>query len=534
MSSHLEAFLEKQNEQLETLYKRVAFNHWMSATTGKEEWAEKNKHSLKEYYSYFANKERFQMVKSFRSEDTISVVQRRQLDDLYNKMIKNQRDQSSLDETLELEKELSVAFNTYRPTVDGMEITNNDILKVLKESKSESERKQAWLASKQIVKKLEERILKLVRKRNQDARSLGFSNYYEMNFITQDLDIDVVFKVFNDLKKISDFEFRKIKNEIDTEITEKLNIKIEDIRPWHYTDPFFQEAPPLKGIDVDCFYKDKDLEKVSRATFDSMGLNVDDILNQSDLYARKDKNPFGFCSDLDRSGDIRILINLENNQFWGTALLHELGHAVYSKYINRTLPFILRFQSHTLTTEASALFFGRLTKSSAWLKKFMEVDDEKVIFSMEKALRRDMIVSARWFLTFSYFEKALYENPDQDLNQLWWTTVKEIQLLNPPEDCTYPDWASKMHFSLAPVSYQNYLLGELAASQLQGYIENHISVDLFKPEVGQYLIENYFQYGAVYDWNEKIKQATGENLNPAYFVKQFLKCKGDLSKKRYI
>ncbi len=74
-----------------------------------------------------------------------------------------------------------------------------------------------------------------------------------------------------------------------------------------------------------------------------------------------------------------------------------------------------------------------------------------------------------------FFEKELYENPNQDLNALWWKTVNEIQLIAPPDITANPDWAAKIHFSLAPVYYQNYLLGELMAAQLLRHIETKIS-----------------------------------------------------------
>ena len=142
--------------------------------------------------------------------------------------------------------------------------------------------------------------------------------------------------------------------------------------------------------------------------------------------------------------------------------------------------------------------------------------------AIEKMLQRQMLVSARWMMTFSFFERELYENPDQDLNRLWWDLVKDIQYIHLPENTSYPDWASKMHFSLAPATYQDYLLGELMASQLQHYIETNIFSDLFRPEVGTFLKDDFFRYGASLQWNEKIKMATGDYLNPVYFIKQFL------------
>lgn len=194
------------------------------------------------------------------------------------------------------------------------------------------------------------------------------------------------------------------------------------------------------------------------------------------------------------------------------------------KFIDSRLPFLLRFHSHTLTTEASALFFGRMTKMAEWYEQFLGIDREtceRIGRNMEKMLQRQMVVSTRWMLTFSFFEKSLYEDPDQDINALWWKLVKEIQYMAPPEDTGSPDWAAKMHFSLAPVYYQDYLLGEMAASQLHHYIKTKVSTDLFSPNVGTYLKENVFKLGALLHWNDKMKKATGEYLTPTYFIKQF-------------
>lgn len=510
---------------MESLYKPVTLSNWMAATTGEKEWSEKHENALSEYFANFSDPGVYKKVIALREEVHLNSLHRRQLDDLYNKMIKNQIDQSETAKTLEIEKDISLTFNTFRPTLEGKQVTNNNLLEILKSSQNNEQRKNAWLASKQIGKKIEKKLLELVHKRNKDAQMLGFDNFFQMSYATQELDIDFVFDTFQQLKTLSDKPFRKIKAEIDQERADKLNVKVEDLRPWHYVDLFFQEAPPVSGMDLDVFYKGKDLEKSVTQTFRSMGLEIEDILQRSDLYPRENKNPFGFCTNIDRNGDIRVLVNLDESVFWTKALLHEFGHAAYFKYIDRNLPFILRFHSHSLTTEAIALFFGRMNKTLAWHQRFLGLKEEQLeeaIPAIQKMLQRQMIVSARWMMTFTFFERELYENPNQDLNKLWWKLVQEIQFVHPPEDTSYPDWAAKMHFSLAPATYQDYLLGELTASQLHNYIEKHISPDLFKPEVGSYLIESFFKHGASLPWNEKIKRATGEYLNPEYFNKQFL------------
>ena len=46
-------------------------------------------------------------------------------------------------------------------------------------------------------------------------------------------------------------------------------------------------------------------------------------------------------------------------------MLHEFGHAVYDKYVNPSLPYLLRTVAHTNSTEAVALMMGGWRKIRA-------------------------------------------------------------------------------------------------------------------------------------------------------------------------
>ena len=92
-----------------------------------------------------------------------------------------------------------------------------------------------------------------------------------------------------------------------------------------------------------------------------IGLPVDDLLRRSDLYEKQGKSPHAFCTDIDRSGDVRILVNISPCKQWLATTLHELGHAVYSsnKFL-RNMPYVLRTEAHSLVTEGVAMMFERL------------------------------------------------------------------------------------------------------------------------------------------------------------------------------
>ncbi|MFN7036657.1 MAG: hypothetical protein ACK4SN_09840, partial [Bellilinea sp.] len=82
------------------------------------------------------------------------------------------------------------------------------------------------------------------------------------------------------------------------------------------------------------------------------------------------------------------------------------------------------------------------------------------------SLRDQLMISARWIITFVFFERELYER-EENIDSLWYDFVSQNQFLNIPEDRRgKPDWAAKIHFGTNPVYYQNYLLGEMMASQM--------------------------------------------------------------------
>jgi peptidyl-dipeptidase A len=202
---------------------------------------------------------------------------------------------------------------------------------------------------------------------------------------------------------------------------------------------------------------------------------------------------------------------------------------VYSYYCDMSLPFTLRDAAHTFTTEAIAEFFGRLATDPQWMLQMGIIDKkecEKISDDCNKSLRLQMLVFSRWAQVMYRFEKSMYENPDQNLNKLWWDTVEKYQMIVKPEGRDMPDWATKIHVALYPCYYHNYLLGEVLASQIYYYITSNIAKDqsfVGEKAVGNYFREKIFIPGARYYWNDMIEKATGEKLTAKYYARQFVK-----------
>ena len=55
---------------------------------------------------------------------------------------------------------------------------------------------------------------------------------------------------------------------------------------------------------------------------------------------------------------------------WLATTLHELGHAVYSKNVAGSLPYVLHTDAHPLCTEGVAMMFERFAQNVDWLRAF--------------------------------------------------------------------------------------------------------------------------------------------------------------------
>jgi peptidyl-dipeptidase A len=327
------------------------------------------------------------------------------------------------------------------------------------------------------------------------------------------------------LKEATDEPFRELKDSLDSELKEKFGA--ESVMPWHLFDPFFQEPPETDGLDTNKYYAGGDLESLTVKTYDNLGLDVRGVLRNSDLYERGGKDQHAFCLHVGRDFpyDVRVLANLRPgnpDSYWANTMLHEFGHAVYDRHIDPSLPFFLRTVAHTNSTEAIALMMDGLTEDPGWLKNVARVPEEDIDEERLAARRRaDGLVFVRWAMVMYRFEQILYENPDrEDLNDVWWDLVEEIQFVNRPPERDEPDWAAKIHVAVAPVYYHNYVIGELIAAQLRHYMESPITHGPFylSESAGRFLLESFFGPGARDDWRDTVERATGEKLNPKHFA----------------
>lgn len=534
MEKELRDFISRYETDVSKLMKETNLSYWNASISGKEEDFTKYAENNLKLNNYFTSKEDFELLKKIKNEGNIKdSMLLRQLDVLYLTYLGNQIDSSLLEKKINLETQIEQKYSNFRAEVDGKQLTDNEIEEILKTSTDSRQLQAAWEAHKKIGTVVAQDVIELVKLRNQIAKQLGYDNYHSMSLQLSEQDPAEISALFDQLDSLTRDSFIELKDEIDTYLSAHVNVPKDQLMPWHYQNRFFQEAPAIYKVDLDKYYVDQNIEKLTGDFYSSIGMDVSDIMGRSDLIEKPGKNQHAYCIDIDNKGDVRVLCNIKPNYNWMNTMMHEFGHGVYDKYISTDLPFALRNPAHTFTTEAIAMLFGRMASNPQWMHDLNVVskeESEKIAPEAYKVLRLEQLTFSRWAQVMYRFEKAMYENPDQDLNQLWWDIVEKYQMIKKPEGRNAPDWASKIHIATYPAYYHNYLLGELLASQLNYYITTEIvkSTDYMNQsfynnkEVGRYLTNKVFEPGATYKWNDMIERATGRKLSAEYYAKQFL------------
>jgi peptidyl-dipeptidase A len=528
-------FITEHERKLRPLEVAAARAWWDANISGKDEDFKRKEELQNKIDAVLSNPETFARLKELKAARDAGRIPdpliTRQIDLLYLQYLEKQVPPELLRKITAKANAVEQAFNVYRPKVDGQEWTDSRVRAVLKESKNSEERRKVWEASKGVGAVVAADLAELVQLRNQAARQLGFANYHALMLHLNEQDGTQIVKLFDELDELTRQPFSRAKAEIDARLAKTYNLNPKELMPWHYHDPFFQESPAVFDADLDAPYRRADILQLCRDFYAGIGLPVDRVLAQSDLYEKKGKSPHAFCIDIDREGDVRVLANIVPNELWMGTMLHELGHAVYSSlYIPATVPYILRDAAHTLTTEGVAMQMERFSKSRLWLEKMGVKLDDAAAFATaaEKVQRNGLLIFSRWCQVMLRFEKSMYENPQQDLNRLWWDLVEHYQQLRRPPQRNAPDYASKIHICSAPVYYHNYMMGQLFASQVHHALSREVFhadpkevVYVGDKRVGDFMKRKVITPGRTMSWNVLTRHATGQELNATAFARDF-------------
>jgi peptidyl-dipeptidase A len=497
---------------------------WESQVSATEENAARRTDAELALSDALADRELFAAVRAGRDAGANGHAAR-QLELLHNSMLTHQIPEKLRARIVELESWVDMRFSRHRGVVAGAEVGDTEIKRILRQSEDPAERREAWEASKTVGAEVADDVRELARLRNEAARELGHRDWFALSLATDELDEHKLIETLAEAERVTAEPFARWKGTLDERLAARFGCAVSDLRPWHYADPFFQETPPDGAVDLDPLFAGRDIVALARRTFEGIGLEVDGILERSDLYPREGKNQHAFCIDIDRGGDVRVLANTVETHECANTMLHELGHGVYDLGFHDDLPWFLR-STHLVATEASALLAGALSGRADWLERILGAGASEVAelgARLEAARAAELLVFTRWVLVMNTFERALYADPEADLDAHWWELVSRYQRIAPPDGRGAPDWAAKIHIAVSPVYYHTYLYGAIVALQLIAALERAAGGIVDRPEAGRILREQLFERGQSVRWDRLVEDASGSPFSVESLAREVVK-----------
>tara|TARA_Y100001980_G_scaffold39272_1_gene16111 strand:- start:9294 stop:11087 length:1794 start_codon:yes stop_codon:yes gene_type:complete len=548
-------YIDGYTEELLGLYYASAEAAWKTNTQiveGDTMNAYESKKADEALASFMGSIDNIEKTRKFlESKDQLTDLQVRQLEAiLYSAGSNPQTVEDLVKEKIKADIAQTETLYGFTYTLNGKEVSTNEIDNILYHNKNLNERLAAWKSSKEVGPELKDGLENLRNLRNQTVQALGYNDYFtyqvsEYGLTTEEM-MDMMEKLHEELLPL----YRELHTYARYELARQYGVsEVPDYLPAHWApNRWGQDWGPMikvEGIDIDSALANKSPEwivKEGEKLYVSLGFPElpDTFWEKSSLYpyppdSAVKKNNHASAWHMDLKDDVRSLMSVEPNEKWFQTSNHELGHIYYYiSYTNPDVPPLLRGGANRAFHEAIGSMMGAAALQKPYLVGRGLIDQNSKSDNIQKLLAEAMDYAV--FIPFaagtmSNFEKALYVDglPKDQFNAKWWEIVKKYQGIVPPDDRDeeYCDACTKTHINNDPAQYYDYALSYIILFQLHQHIaENILKQDPRETNyygataVGDFLKE-IMQPGATKDWQDVLKDATGEPLNATAMVKYF-------------
>ncbi len=393
----------------------------------------------------------------------------------------------------------------YRPNYNGEKTTQSSLYDLYRSSDNQLVREQSYRAWTQIGNELADGLEQLFRLRNQQARTLGYNNYFALVFSQMEVDQPTYLKLLDRLDSLSRKPYQSILQGIRTQL------RYDDVEIWDITYAY-------KDINrkIDSYFPvDFQLDMV-KSSLEKLGYDLDQLPIYFDLEAREGKSQFAYAFPIKPPYDVRVLANLTNGLYSTRVLMHEMGHALHATQISQERALYTNSIA-SAWGEGMAQLIAAQCDEKDWLQNEANVPAD-VADEYNKAKKEQDLVYLRTTLCRLMFEYEAYQNPNQDLNKLYWELFEKYLFL-PRHDDLKP-WASLIYYITHPVYMQNYLFADIITAQSLNSIKRLYGYYSGNSLAGSFLTHNYFRFGSRYSWREMLKRGTDEDFNPDYLIEQ--------------
>jgi len=394
---------------------------------------------------------------------------------------------------------------TFRAPFDGQNRTQNYLYRTYRSDPDRSRREAAFRAYHRIGDLLADGLARLIRLRNREAAKFGQQNYFSLLFSQQGFDEARYLATLDQLDSLSLGPYRRIL----ANAGEKLGSGPVEI--W---DLAFAYADINRRGDA-YFPADRQFSQIARS-LEALGYDLDKLPIYFDLQPRSDKTQLAYAVPLRPPHDVRVLANVTDGYLSARTLMHEIGHALHFAHIRQERQLFVDCVSEAWT-EGMAQIFASLLDDPQWLVQYAGMTPETAAEFL-RARAEQEIIYLRTTLMRLRWEYEAYRNPDQDFNTLYWDLFARYLLL-PRHDDIRP-WATIIQYTTHPVYLHNYLYADMIASQTLASLHTVYGPLIDNPSLRSFLNQNYFRFGARYDWRDLLERGTGQRLDQNYLIRR--------------
>lgn len=220
---------------------------------------------------------------------------------------------------------------------------------------------------------------KLFKLRNQFAKSAGFTNYLEYQYMLLGIDAEILDKVLEANLKHSDSEKSLLR---------------EKIQKWK---------------NAVCLKQENQIELLKKV-LDYFNLQI----NWGEVQIHNENLPqffIGNCISINVPNESHVLINQVSGLSGFSILMHEIGHAYYYNNIRQDASEWANRPYNAVVEEFVALVFEDLVYSSQFLRTFL--------YSSEDLLMDKLNYQTNYLCCCAMFEKNIYSKDMSDFDLEW-------------------------------------------------------------------------------------------------------------------
>jgi len=478
----------------------------------------------------FTDQQDFELLKKLKYSGLITdTLLSRQLNVLYQAFMGPQIETEKYQKLMNAELKLWQAFSGVKITLDGKKYGINQIDSIKKITKDAVVLKNIFLEYQKQGRLLAPDIIRMIKERNEFAVNFGYSDFYQLSLEAKDQTPEQIKMLLDEVEQKTNTYFFEAKVCIDKMLAKRFHVPIDDLEPWFYSDERNLYLPERHTRKMDSLFSGSDPVKKAEVFFEGIGLPIHDVVENSDLEYRPGKSSVTAMINVDFKNDIRLISSIQNTHEGMVRMMHLGGHASHYNSISDRIPYLLKTPNYVLG-EGIAKYFETLASDYGWLKNNVVIDtvmQKRLILVCQHLHQIDQLFRCRKLLVLADFEREIYRNPDQDLDDLWLRLNSKYLGVNYPIEKNASFWAASKYATGFSCTIHNLVLADVFAAQLQHAIKNRVltktnGVYAGNKAIGMYLVANLYRYGNLLPWEQLVEKATGESLNTKYFVGQLI------------